>query len=491
MAIEKVPTRKAQFTPQALIELGVAAALVIVSLVFVLVGVGRWRMKRSIVAALENHDSNRSGTVAEECRDALARDDHYHLARQLLAKVLLDQAVQDPAKLAEAEKEYQTLLTLGYARAHVHVGLGIIHLVRADAATDKKHKGDLAAKARQAFQAARTADASCPEARIGLAHVELFLALRVKEDGDLTAARNAFEAIRKELESNADLRSKITREGLVDLYAGIARSYTSPSGYSPEADRYYRICLRYAPNWPVPLVNMAYIDAQRLVSSRFTKTTLNGDADLTALTQMLQALSDRPGADQASLKEAYLMRELAAAYAYGMAEDLGTFADRLGRLPAARHDGVEMRAHVWLDLVRRPTASMDAQKVSASNADQALRALLDHERVKDPQNRAERLLVLNAVGAMLERSGVLNNTAPQVAEAERYLLEALEIDKGNYVVLRNLAVVQRRLESMEPLLEQKPKYREQAKKYLEAARASAGSDTGKLSELKQIEDWNP
>ncbi|MBI2900167.1 MAG: hypothetical protein HYY17_08270 [Planctomycetes bacterium] len=479
MAIAKIKGKKLEMTPRAIAELCAAGALAIVAVVFLLAGVNRFRLRRSMNAALEKHDTNHRAPAIEECRSALERDENYHPARQLLAKVLVEEGGSDPGKLAEAEKEYQTLLQKGYDKANAHVGLGVIFLLRADAANDAKPVSDFASKARAAFDAARKADASCMEAEIGLLHVRLLLAVHpATRQGNPADVRGDFDKLRARLESAEAVRSRITREGLLDLYAGLGRALAG-EGNSRESARSLRTCLVYAPQWTTPLGNLAYLDAQRIMAEPPARAELENDRNLLSFTALLQNAASVPRADSDFLKEANATREIALSYAYGLSEDFGWLVDKLERAGPTRYDSLSVSAFAWIRSWQRLLERKDVSNRTgrASKAAEAVKALLAHERMKDPKN-PERLVALNNAGVLYTDSAVINRAPHHFPPAEKAFQEALAIDKGNYRVNRNMAILQKWTGGA-------------AKPYLDAARAAAGSDDAKRKDLDAIEAWKP
>lgn len=487
MAIAKVKNRKLEITPQAMIELAIAGGLVITSLIFVYLGVNRWLLKRSITKALTLHDQNNPGLVAEECRSALRKDGKYHLARQLLAKALIDEGGKDPAKLAEAEKEYQELIAAGYDKPNAHVGLGVISLIRADQASDSKQYTDHANKARASFDAARKMDATCIEAEIGMANVRLLLA--IKAGGDLADARKDFERIRTKLEASQDLRSKVTKEGLIDLYAGLARTMSGTGNWN-EASRLYRICFLYAPEWELPLVNLAYTDAERYANGTFTREQLDNDQTLKNFTMQLQNMALK----SELLKEVHAVRELGISVACGHAEHVEEMQSRIQRLESTypgRYDILYTRCYIWLTLARKTEPFKGPRLRYASEAATALKLLLDTNEMKDAARTAERLVILNATAAMLEATSLESRSDTQLYEAEKLLRAAIELDKEGahaYVLWRNLAAVLKRMSAYQ-LRNYTP---DQIKAAIEEALTKAGAAPGAdVADLAKIKAWNP
>lgn len=485
MAIAKVSKKKLELTPQAMIELGIAAGLVIVSFLLLWLGVNRWLLKRSIVKALELHDQNNPGLVAEECRSALAKDDQYHIARQLLAKVLVDDAAKDASKLNEAEKEYQALLAAGYDKSNAHVGLGVISLIRADQATDPKQIADHVAKARSSFDAARKMDSACLEAEIGMANAKLLLA--VKTGGDLSDARKDFEKLRAKIEKQGTV---ITKAGLVDFYSGFARTMAG-SGNWNDASRCYRICYLYAPEWELPLVNLAYTDAERYATQKFTKEQLESDPTLKNFTIQLQNMSVKSEA----LKEVHTVREMALSIAFGQADQAYEVEDRLRRLESAypnRLDILFTKAWIWLEIARRVEPGKQGRIVHVGRAATAIKQLLELKEVKEGPVE-ERIVLLNSAAVMLEAAFMSGGSEPQLYEAETFLREAIKLDKDGrsaYVLHRNLAAVLKRIR-VAPNLRTGYTIESLTKDIdaeIQAAGAAAGAEPADLARLKE---WNP
>jgi len=444
-----------------------------------------------MVGALRHHDSGRRVPAIDECRSALDRDEDYQPARQLLAKLLTEQGATDSGRLGEAEREYQILLQKGYDRANVHVGLGVISLMRASVATDSKGASDLADKARRHFQDARSKDSGCPEAEIGLAHVKLLLAVHpALKQGGVSDARAEFEKIRTRLESTEAMRSKITREGVLDLYAGHGRA-CAEDGASKDAARSFRICTVYFPHWPVALANLAYADARRFSDSPPAPGDLERDPSVASFTSLLDTLLavTRPEGDP--LREAHANRELALAFAYGMADDTLGMNGRINRLGSDRREGLTVSGWVWIQIWQgKKDVTPKVRGDRAYYAAAPYKTLLGHAKFKDAPP-AERAAALNVVGVLVAESAYYTSSAHVFPEAEKALLEASGLEKANFRFHRNLAVLRKMMASRESDPEKKKAALAQAQQSIEEARKAAGSDPAKLENLGRVEGWKP
>lgn len=476
MAIPKLKTKKVELTPLALAQGGAAVVLGVLALVLLASGVSRFRKRRSIEAALHLHDSGRKSAAIEECRSALARDEDYHPARQLLAKILTEEG-----KLAEAEKEYQALLERGFNGPHVHVGLGIVHLVRASQAADAKASIDAA---RKSFESGK----GCPEAEIGLAQVKLLLALRGQ--GSLSEARRDFDQIRAKVESQAAVREKMTREGVLDLYAGHGRA-AAAEGLYKDAARSFRVCYVYAPYWPVSLANLAYADAQRYATSE-PVAGFKLDASGESFSSLMRTLANQSRPADDPTRDAWEMRELAVAYAAGVSGDTNQMSSRIAGVGGDRVDSLAVAAAVWFHHWTKgldPRADKKTRSDRAYRVAQQLRMLLDRGKWKETgPDRADLLVTL---ACFVADSALHSTPRGDLAEPEKLLADALAIEKTNFRALRNLAVLKKHQAAGEGDARRKEELLQAAAAPLAEARKAAGDDRAKLDDLAAVEAWKP
>ena len=264
MAIEKIRTRKYEFTTPTIVQLGVSAVLVIISLLLGYSAFRRWQLKSSLLEAYAFNDSNQSQRALKSLDSALSWESDHVGARQLRAKLLCDSG-----KLDQAEADYKRLIAQGYNKVQVRCGLGVIALKRADKAKPGAVAG-FVSQARSEFDSA----GSAPEAEIGLGHCDLMLAAKSKDAGRLSAAGAKFRSIKTKMDNDLPYRRRTTRDGLVDYYAGLGRALGSSGEFNKDASNAFRACYQYAPTWPVPMVNMLGTESIRLSQVQMTDKAL-------------------------------------------------------------------------------------------------------------------------------------------------------------------------------------------------------------------------
>ncbi len=431
--------KSSRWTIAIIIELSAAGVLFLVSAVLLYLGIQEYRLQDAAVSAFEAYDANEQAKVGDHCRAALEIDERYHPARQLLAKVLLEQEKPD---LDAAEKEYRTLIDRGYPEPNAHVGIGMIALIRASREEDPAAVANWIKSARHAFQ---DAGEGCPEAEIGLAHAALLENL--ENGGSLAPVKVRFQKILSRLESDLSARSSITRDGLVDLYAGLGRASCDPGSYQEEAATWFHISHYYAPDWALPLVNLIYIDAQRYATGTFTPEQLKAEKSrMISLTQLVEPLLNKSPA----VKEAHLQRQLAIAYAFSRAGGISEFQNQIRKLRTGLYqDRIEpfrMEAFGLLEMIQRgglePTTLNNYLNKAVDPDVGAFVRLARHKALLDD---AERVVLLNNSAVLLLRWGLLQNAPNLVRSSEKKLQEALKLDPDNPLLKGNLAAVQARI----------------------------------------------
>ncbi len=423
--------KSSHWTLPAIVELAVAGVLVLLGLVFLYLGVQDHRLASAAVSAFEAYDANDTSKVAGHCADALEIDPTYHPARQLFAKMYLEQESPD---LDSAEKEYRALLAGGYAGPNAHVGLGVIALLRAGREEDAAAAANWIKTSRHAFQ---DAGEDCLEAGIGLAHVALLENL--KSGRSLEPVRRLFQKILSRLEKDATARASITRDGLVDLYAGLGRSACDPSVYREEAAMWIHTSHYYAPDWILPLVNLVCIDAQKYATRSFTRETIQEEKPaMRALALVVEPLL----AQHPALKEAHLHRQLAIALAFSRAGDLSEFQSRIRRLRLGlypdRIEPLQTEVLGLAGLMRTEGLKSSTLANYLTKTVEAIDRLWKHGGITD---NAERVTLLNNSGVFLFRLGVLLKAPNRIREGEKRLKEALKLDPENRLVNRNLSAI--------------------------------------------------
>lgn len=445
MAIQKGKTKKVEWTRKAIIHLASAAVLLLVSLILVYRAVRRWSLTRNATYAFRSYERNRIGEAIPAFRNALAWKGDYHEAREALAKIYVD-----AGKLDEAEKEYKELERADWPSPAVSLGLGVIALKRADKATDPNEIGTHGKAALTAFK-----KAACLEGAIGTAHAELLLALKGEDSTRMESARRMFEKIRSRLLDREEA-AQVTREGLVDFYAGMGRIATEQTGYNPEAARHFRSCSHYAPGWPTPLVNVVYMEAKRFAYTTLSLDELNQMK--TALDQfkisMYAQWSGNPTL-YGNLRDPWMEYVLAVAYRFVEAGDASLFENWIASLRQMepfkeRPEPAILEALVWGLLAERAIRP-DDKSIRMQHLFQRLDRFHDmvfwNDEAIARKYSTLRATTLNNMACGLEWFASYDQRPANDSffdRAARTLEEALKLDPPSYEIHRNLAVLEKR-----------------------------------------------
>ncbi|HEX7901365.1 MAG TPA: tetratricopeptide repeat protein [Planctomycetota bacterium] len=453
MAIEKIEKKKVEFTRASVAQLGVSAALVIGSLVMGYLSFANWRFKSSLSEAYRAYDVGNVGQAAPLLRDALSWRPEHPGARQLLAKIETEAGSFD-----QAESHYQKLRAQNQNDAPVRIGLGVLHLRRAERAEDEKVVKDLVGKAREEFRQAGEA----PEGEIGLGHCELLLAWKLKDEKALATAKTIFEKVRKTLDGDAKARARITREGLVDYYAGLGKVLTSSPGYDPAASAAWKACGQYARRWTAPQAAYLYMEARRFDA---WKDGLDGLQNIRVEAQRLRndtsnLFKSIPREQGAALQEAWIVYTLSLGAAWARNGNVNEHTQLLGdfKNPGT---GLNDRLEPFLldAVVKTEVATTDIPNMALQDGHMrsAITAYTDLEKRltgTDDLTKSRKALALNNLGWMEAWRGSYTNNKGLLNSAVRRFQEASKLDPGEYVFYRNTLVVQRRL--LAPLAQTAP-----------------------------------
>ncbi len=427
--------KASKWSRQSLIEIGVAGLLLILGAVFLFLGVQDYRLRSSSISAFEAYDQNDPGKVAGFCQEALSIDEAYHPARQLLAKILLEQETPD---LDAAEGEYRRLLERGYSGPDVHVGLGVISLLRASQEKEGAAFSTWIKNARHAFQ---DAGEDCIEAQIGMAHAMLLESIRNKQS--LARGESLFQKVLARLDSSESVRASITRDGLVDLYAGLGRAACDPKLYQESAATWIHTSRYYAPDWILPLVNLVYIDAQRYVTESLDREALSSEKpSRLSLSRVVESMSS----SSPSLKEANLQRQLAIAYAFARIGNISEFQGRIRSLRTGRYkDRIEpyrMEIYGLLSMIGQEGLESTTLANYLTKAVEAVDRLLKHPDLTDS---VDRVTILNNKGVVLYRLGVVMDAQNRIREAKKTFEEAMKLDGSDALLQKNFDRVEARI----------------------------------------------
>src|ERR1043166_5415861 len=140
MAIDKVEKKTYEFSKPAVIQLAVAAGLVILSIPVGWFAFSNWRFKSALTAGYQLYESNQVGQAKNELESAVSWKSDHIGARQVLAKILCDAGAN---QLPAAEEQLKRVQSLGGDSPDVRVAMGGVYLKRAEAANAKKEIGAL------------------------------------------------------------------------------------------------------------------------------------------------------------------------------------------------------------------------------------------------------------------------------------------------------------------------------------------------------------
>lgn len=437
MAIEKVKTRKVEFTPLTIAQLAVAGGVVVVSLVFGYMAFVKWRFKDNLIGAYRTYHIGLPN-AKPYLQAAIDWNPEHPGPRELLAKILCDED-----KLDEALEQYEEVLRLQPGAPQIHAGIGVVYLKKADKAKSAAEATPLVKQAEAAFKAA----GGIPEAAIGLGHCELILASK-GETPRYPTARQMFEKIRSQM-SSASYAATCTPDGLVDYYSGVARSLAGGGEYDPGATAGYRACTQVRRRWSTPLSSILAVEARRFDTGKFTPE------QMAALRKPAQELLSemaghwKGGRGYSELKEPWLTYVLAVSSAYaraGMVSDFETFIRQVisGGGFQDRLEPFIVEASVLTELaVQEPQPSRALSYVV--QASQRYERLATMPRLSDEVNKAVRGIVLNNLGWTLWWQGSYNNNPSGILRGIEYLEKAAGLAPDDYLFNRNVAVARKRV----------------------------------------------
>ncbi len=474
MAIDKVEKKRAAFTTATVVQLGISAALALAALGFGYFAFANWRFKVSLVEGYRAYDIGNVGQAAPALRGALDwRPDHAG-ARELLAKI-----EAESGSLDGAQRHYEALRAKGHNPPQVKVGLGVVHLRRAEKAEDPKEVQAFVAKAREEFKAAA---AEAPEGEIGQGHCDLLLHWKLADPKAMEAARATFDRVRKKLDADGVMRARLTREGLVDYYAGLGKVLSVDPSYDPAAVAAWKACAQVSRRWTGPQVGILLMEARRfdpwkgglegLQNLKTETTKIRNDASNT-----FRAQSREIGAP---LQEAWLVYTLSLAAAWARAGGVNEYVQLMGDFKNPGAGMAERLEPAIVDAVlRTEMAAVDIPNLvlQETQVRAAIAAYVDLEKKLTGEGevvKERRALALNNLGWMEAWRGSYTNSKVLLSTAAKRFDEALKLFPDDFVFLRNALVVHKRLGSAAavtaPLLEK-------------ARAAGAGASEKELEEL--------
>ncbi|HXG60721.1 MAG TPA: hypothetical protein VNO22_05085 [Planctomycetota bacterium] len=460
----EVPVRRFALTAASLAQYAAAAVLTLAAFVVGYHSFAAWRFRTALEEAYRGHDAGNWGAVRPAVEEALRWRPDFAGARVLRAKMLCV-----TGELEAARQEYERLRSEGYVPPPVRLGLGVVYLRLAERAADGRATAELAELARKEFQAAR---GTAPEAEIGLGHVELLLAARTGDDARAASARGIFGAVRTALQGNAEVARRITREGLLDYYAGLGRVLASaPSSEGRAAAEAFRAAyLLSRPRWARPLANLLAMEARRFLEggARTAEQVKAMEAEVTALRHEMAALWRGNRQAQEEMKEAWLAYSLAAAAAFGRSGN----AERQGQLIREVTAGGfgDRREPYLMDALIRTESALREDPNPAVRDRHVVAAIASCTQLlsklgapADEPGREHRARALNALGWLEAWRGTLQKSEALIVRGLGRVTEALQLRPDDYVYNRNAAV----------LLKQVRRPPAAWQPYLEKARAAA------------------
>lgn len=457
MAIEKVEKKRAEFTRASMVQLGVSGLLVVLSLLLGYFAFANWRFKSSLSEAYRTYDVGNVGQAAPALRDALSWRPSHPGALTLLAKIETEGGAHQ-----KAESLYQQLGKIGASPA-VRVGMGVIHLRRAEVGESEKDVRELVNRAREEFRAAA---AEAPEGEIGQGHCDLLLAWKLRDEKALAAAKATFEKIRKSLEADAGYRARITREGLVDYYAGLGKALSSGTGYDPAASAAWKACSQYARRWTAPQAAYLVMEARRFDA---WKEGLDGLQNIRVETQRLRndtsnLFKSIPREQGLSLQEAWIVYTLSLGAAWARAGNMNEHTQLLGDFKNPGTGLNERLEPFMLDAVLKTelaTTDIPNMGLQDGHMRSAITAYTDLDKRltgTDDATKAKKAAALNNLGAMEAWRGSFTNNKGLLNSSVKRFQEASRLAPDEYLYYRNTLVALKRAGApaaqITPVLEQ-------------------------------------
>jgi len=432
---------KVEWTMSTILQLAAAGLLLLLSLLFGWFAFANWRFKANLIEGYEQVDRGRPLAAKAPLEAALSwRKDHAG-ARQVLAKLLCDEGKFDAARL-----RYEELKALGVSLQQVHVGLGVISLKEALALDKPKAVEALVAEAAGHFKSAP----GTPEAEIGLGHCELVLARKLGDPAHEAKAQAIFAKVRAVMDQKRDIRADITRDGLVDYYAGLGKALAGGEKVDAAALEAFRACSQYLPPTVsvLPLANLLALEARRF------STFDEGNDVLLKLQPEANALRNHTGAlwkslknqaERERLREPWMMYSLSLAQAWGRAGNVVEMQSILRDLASApgleqRLEPLLLEAEVRTGLAVAADPKASAQESAAGRCQQVYNELVG-KLPTDDSGRELRVRANNNQAWMMAFRGGYANSEGMYQQALQKLNEALRLAPDDYVVNRNLAVV--------------------------------------------------
>lgn len=443
MAIEKVEkSQKVELTKEALFSFIGAGVAAVLALLFGWFAFSNWKAKTALVDGFQAYESNRLGEAKRALQDAASWKPEHVGVKQVLAKIACDAG---GSELSVAEDNYKKIRALGVDGSTEKVGMGVLWLKRAEKATAPKEVQEFIGKAQAEFRGAN----DIPEGEIGLGHCDLLLGSKLGDAKKLGEARVKFENIRKSLGNHATA-AKISRDGLIDYYAGLGRvlSVSDKPEELKEAREAFQSCVQIARRWEVARANIELIEARRWSLWKGSAVELAAADPETAQLRKVLGSYWKDSRDS-GLTAAHRLPWMAFSVSYAQAQS------RAGNSAGAASIFQELRTSSHYAELPEPLlaearfrcelAMKDGLK--ASEQDNLVRDAIGVfdpllKRLPAPTDEAtkdRKARVLNAHAVLKFYQGL-----PGYKAAQEFLGEALKLYPDDYLYNRNLLIVMKR-----------------------------------------------
>jgi tetratricopeptide (TPR) repeat protein len=479
MAIEKIQgAPKVEWTRTTLLQLAGAGGLTVLSLLLVWFAFSNWRFKENVTEGYQAYDRGRPKAAKGALESALGWRPKDAGSRELLAKILCDEG-----KLDEALKHYAFLAGSGFTGPQVHIGMGVISLKEAQALDAPK-----AAEAKVAEAAAEFGkSAGVPEAEIGRGQCELLLAYKLHDPSHEAKAAAIFGKVRTAMQQSRDFRAGITRDGLIDYYAGLGKALASGERPDEGAREAFRACSQYTgPTWPLPMANVLSLEARRLAQFSGGGDVLQkmqGELNTLRNQTAVQWRAIKSPEEREELREPWVMFSLALAQAWGRAGNANEMSNITRDLQTSsgleqRLDPQVMEAQMRTEQALREDVSPSAQESAVTRAVAAYTELLQHVPSDEAHKELRARAINNIAWALAWRGGYSSNDNLFV-QAQQKLSESLRLFPDDYAYNRNMAIILKRLK--------RPPTSPQG--FLDKCRSAAAKDKDLALDFEKVEKY--
>jgi hypothetical protein len=450
MAIGRLDKRSAVvWTRPAAIQMGIAAALMLLALLLLWSAFKRYMVKSNYAEALLKYDSGRRPEAKAGIEGAVSWRSDFAEARELLAKVLVE-----ADQLDAAERAYGQLVENGGRSAVAECGLGVIGLRRSAAEKVDKKAAELLKKAKDHFTAARAAEGTLVEAQIGQATVDLVAGLRGGEGARVDRARGEFVRIHRSLRGSEETAGQVTREGYIDLFAGLARSHSLGQVHSPEALAFIVASRRYQPEAADLWAGEICLLAKQVATTPQNLEQLKAQRYLERSIELKNKISI-PGKVTDRILDPWVSLTMAAAAAFHREGDLTNSYEMLTFLvnnPRLKDPipPLVLEAALRFDVARKPESNWNKRQGNYNQAMSAINRLTEKKELEESAHDLARAAAWNNRAFLEEDQAALGGGEMMYERAVTSLKKALEAEEkagivgGSYEVRRNLAVIQKR-----------------------------------------------